>query len=127
MTDQTKEKEMNLHWNNITMGLCVALLMTAVLWMGNPLFGQLQNGNIVGSITDPNDELVPGARVVVTNELTKSERSTVTASDGAYVFQLLPAAPYTVTVEMSGFKKYVNRGVIVDVGRSTRVDIKLDL
>ncbi len=101
----------------------VLVVMTAV----TPVRAQTQNGNVIGAITDPAGALISGATVSATNQLTKAVRTVVSASDGTYLFQLLPAGTYTITAEMTGFKKFVNTDVVLLTNQDLRVDVRLQL
>jgi hypothetical protein len=68
---------------------------------------------------------VPGATVRVVNGGTKLEKTYVTDSSGYYVAPLLPPGVYEVTVELTGFKKFVKTDVKVDSGAKVQVDSAL--
>ena len=81
-----------------------------------PCLAQIQAGRIVGTITDPNQAVVPNAKVVITNNETNQSQTLTT--NGAGDFVLTPANPgtYRVEVSASGFgTSEVNR-VEVTVG-----------
>ncbi|MSO22102.1 MAG: carboxypeptidase regulatory-like domain-containing protein [Acidobacteria bacterium] len=107
--------------------LIVALLFAISLSLGGVVYAQTQNGNIIGQIADPAGALVPGVTVTAVNGTTQAERKAVTASDGTYLFSLIPTGEYSVTVEHAGFKKYVNRDVRVHFNENVRVDVKLEI
>jgi hypothetical protein len=72
-----------------------------------PLFAQNTSGSITGVVQDPSGAVIPGVRVVLINQDQGIEaRQTVTNEVGLYVFSALPAATYTVTAELPGFKAY---------------------
>ncbi len=83
-------------------------------------FGQ-SNGSISGTVKDANGGVVPRAAVTVANPSAGVAQSTTTNGEGDFVFPLLPPGIYTVTAEMSGFKKSERAGVVVDV--ATKVSI----
>ena len=67
-------------------------------------------GTISGSVLDSSSAPVPKARVTVTNTATGLNREALTASDGGFVFPLVPVGPYTVSVEAPGFRR-LNKGI----------------
>jgi len=82
-------------------------------------------GSIVGQVTDSSGAVVPGAKVTITSVETGVKRPTTTASDGHFLMPALPPANYTVTVEMTGFKKAISASAKVDTTDTVRVDMLL--
>jgi hypothetical protein len=68
-------------------------------------------GQISGVVTDSGGGVLPGATVVLKNAGTNSTRETVTGADGAFLFPDLLAGKYDVTVTVSGFKTYEQKGI----------------
>jgi carboxypeptidase family protein len=68
-----------------------------------------------------------GATVTATNTATQVSAKTTATSTGKYTIPLLRAGTYDVSVEQTGFKKYVQTGVLVEVGQTVRVDAALQL
>lgn len=83
-------------------------------------------GTIRGAVTDSSGARLPGATVVVVNSNTGIEtRRLTTNSSGEYVAPLLPVGTYEIDVEGPGFKRYAERGVVVNV--SDRLEKNLQL
>jgi len=59
--------------------------------------GQTDQGRIVGAVADANGAIIPGATVLVKNERTGEERSTVTNESGYYIIASLKPSLYTVS------------------------------
>ena len=98
----------------------VRLLMLALAGFviaGTPLRAQAVAGSISGVVQDAQGAVVPAAKVTLTNENQGegSARTVNTTSDGTFVFSPVLAGKYTVTVEVMGFKKYVQSGIALDV------------
>src|SRR5215471_13549347 len=72
---------------------------------------QAVNGSLLGTITDPNDAVLPGATVTLVDVNTNIKRSTTTNESGNYVFGNLPQGTYSIEVERDGFKKFFQTGV----------------
>ena len=113
--------------NRLGIALYVSLIASVPFSAWSPLYAQLQNGNIIGTIVDPGGAFVPGVTVTAMNETSNTSRTVTSGSDGTYPFQLLPAGSYTITAEVPGFKKFTNSNVKLDVGQGLPVDIKLEL
>lgn len=86
--------------------------------------GQLPSGSIAGSVLDPSDAVVRGAKVTARSVLNGSERSRETDSKGEFSFGLLPPGVYELRLEEKGFQDLRKR-VVVQTGATTRVDIQL--
>ena len=80
-----------------------------------------------GTVTDSQGAVVPGARITINNAATGVSRSVVTDSSGAYVFSLLPVGSYQLTVELTGFRKYERRNILLQANENIRVDAALDV
>ena len=78
--------------------ISLAFLMIAVV-ISIPLLtnAQTDQARIVGTVTDANGAVVPGASVVVKNERTGEERSATTNEAGYYIVSPLKASVYSVT------------------------------
>ncbi len=100
--------------------LCIAMLgLTAI--------AQVQNGEFSGTVTDPSNAAVPGAKVTITNRGTNLSVSVTTNQSGVYDVKELPAGVYRIRVEASGFKTFENSSVSLDVGIIARLDAKMQL
>ncbi len=86
---------------------------------------QESRGSITGRITDPQNALVAGANITVTNVETNTSRKTVTNETGYYEVVLLDPGTYSVTAESQGFKKLVRAGVVLSTGDRLTVDMQL--
>ncbi|PYQ39883.1 MAG: TonB-dependent receptor, partial [Acidobacteria bacterium] len=96
-------------------------LLFAMLVLGAPGVGaQGTGGRISGTVLDSSGAVLPGATVTIVQEQTKLTKSTTTDKDGAYLFVSLPVGTYTVSAELSGFRKQVKSGyTLVSDGRVT--------
>jgi hypothetical protein len=100
-------------------------LLVMFLGLGAPARAQLDNGAISGTVFDPAGKVVPGAQVVIRGELTGTTYSTASSSTGSYTFPSVHPGKYDLSVSAPGFKTSVNHGVVVAVGVSTALDIRL--
>jgi hypothetical protein len=88
---------------------------------------QSTTGSIEGLVTDPSGAVVPNAAITVTDLGTTIETRTTSDRNGNYVVTPLPIGLYSVTVEASGFKKFVTTGIKVNVQDRLRVDAELQV
>src|SRR5260370_15592720 len=108
--------------------LCfVTLLIVACCAIGAMAQSQASTGQIVGTVKNPNGELVPGATVTVTNPATGLSRTITTNDQGGFSAVNLPSGEYTVNVEAQGFGKFTQTGYRVEVGSAITADITLSI
>lgn len=86
---------------------------------------QTFRGTILGNVTDQTGATVGSAKVTIRNTETGQTRETLTTEDGSYRAPELSLGTYTVTVEKTGFKTSVTKGIKVDVATESRVDAAL--
>jgi len=103
----------------------VAVAIASLITLA-PRAGYAQaSAGVTGTITDPTGAVVPNAKVTITNEETSAASNTVSGSAGTYSFRGLLPGKYTVTVDGSGFKKEVKRGVNIEVSTTATIDFAL--
>src|SRR3989442_6426781 len=91
---------------------------------------QEAGGKIIGTVTDPQGAVVPGAKVTVTNTSTLTRqisRETTTNEDGNYQALSLPIGNYQVVIERQGFKKFVSAGSKLEINQELRIDAQLEV
>jgi len=94
-----------------TRSICI-LVCALCLATAYQSFGQATTSEISGSVHDAQDARVADAIVRVRKLDTNLERSVLTQTDGRFRFPGLAIGPYELTVEHTGFAKYV-RGPIL--------------
>jgi hypothetical protein len=106
-------------WNNWRL-LWVFISASVVI----PAIGQqmaapdLQPGTISGTVTDVNDDIVPGADVILQSSVTGERRSMVSGDDGAYTFDdLRPGVPYHVKISADGFVTWTSPAIMLSPGQ----------
>ena len=107
--------------------LFVAVLLVAVLLVPLPAWAQLGTGDLRGKVVDQQGAVLPGVSIVATNEASGQYRESVSSTDGSFSMVALTPGLYTLTAELSGFKKYQRSGVRVEVGRAFAIDIPLSV
>ena len=81
----------------------------------------------IGIVSDPTGAVVPGAKIVLTDNNKGYTYNAVTDSVGRYVLLDLPASNYKLTVEASGFKSTTQEGIILEVAAKLAIDVKLQI
>ena len=102
-----------------------AILFVLVLSAG--MYAQGTTSRVTGSITDTAGAAIPGATVSLTNEGTGVTLTTTSSDSGSYLFDLILPGTYRVTVEKSGFKRFVANGNQALVNQPTTVNAQLEV
>jgi Carboxypeptidase regulatory-like domain len=103
------------------------LLLAFSLVGGSFAFGQQATATIGGTVKDPLGALVAGATVTLTNSGTGISRETKVGSDGTYLFTLVPIGTYSISVEATGFRKFVQNGIVLNINQNAKQDVALQL
>jgi len=81
--------------------------------------------SVRGSITDPTGSTVAGAKVLLANSDSKTERNATTGEQGEYQFLFVPPGTYTLTVTAKGFQRYQLAGLQLLVNTPATVNAEL--
>ncbi|HYP26743.1 MAG TPA: TonB-dependent receptor [Blastocatellia bacterium] len=104
------------------------IFLTALMLLPvGPVLGQGTTSRVTGTVLDSGGAIIPGATVTLTNEATQISYTTDTTSTGTYVFDSVQVGTYTVTVEKSGFKKFVSAGNQLSIGQPMTVNVELEI
>src|SRR5947209_6073226 len=99
----------------------------ALLVLSTQIDAQTVTGTILGAVSDTTGARVAAATVTAINESTQEKHSTSSNAMGDYLLIALPVGNYRVEVESPGFKKFVHRGVVLEINQNARVDARLEL
>jgi Carboxypeptidase regulatory-like domain/TonB dependent receptor-like, beta-barrel len=103
--------------------LCLALF--GLLLSSTVTLAQLSTAQLSGRVTDESSAVLPGVTVTATQTDTGFVRSDVTDGSGAYILSNLPTGPYRLDVSLSGFRTYVQTGIVLQVAASPVVNVVL--
>ena len=84
------------------------------------------NTSLVGTVTDAN-AAVMGAKVTAVNVGTNDTYSATTDEQGNYSITFVREGTYTITTEQTGFRKSVQKGILVENNRTVRTDVRLEV
>ncbi len=87
----------------------------------------LAQGSIFGKVNDASGGVLPGVTVTVAGPALQAPLVVVTASSGAYQMPSVPNGTFSVTFELSGFKKVVRNGIVITSGFNAPVDMKMEV
>ena len=89
------------------------------------LFAQSGTATLTGTVIDQAGAVLAGVKVVVRDPETGFERETLTNQSGNYNLPGLRPASYEITAELRGFRKRSQRGFVVEVNQTARLDMEM--
>ena len=104
-----------------------SLLALGILFTTCFMYAQSTGGRIIGRVTDTSGAVVPGAKVILTNEATGVDYNSESNGNGDFSVLQVPVGIYTVTVDHSNFKKYVRTGVRLELNQVLNLAISMQL
>ncbi len=111
-------------WQNILTAALVAAVILFVVPLAN---AQSTGGRIRGTVMDTSGAAIAAAKVTIINEATHASREAETGADGEYVFLEIPVGAYEVNAQSAGFKKYVRKGIVLNLNQVASLDITLQV
>jgi hypothetical protein len=100
----------------------LAILITPAL-----LYAQGATAQIAGTVRDQSGAVLPGADVTATQTDTGFTRGTVSDEGGNYVLSNLPVGPYRLQATLSGFRRFQQTGIVLQVNANPVINIALSL
>src|SRR5260370_39798761 len=83
---------------------------------------------ILGTVSDSKGGFVPNVAVTITNADQRVVVRTVSTDDhGQFVAPLLPVGRYNVAAEITGFKKAIQSGIVLNVDDRGAVNFSLEV
>ena len=103
-----------------------ALVVCFIAVLSGSAWGQTK-ASLRGTVTDQSSGVVAGAKVILTNTGTGIARTTTTANDGSYLFDLVEVGKYSLTVDKSGFETFIQDGIVLELNQNGRLDVALKI
>src|ERR1017187_2179105 len=104
----------------------LGVLLFATL-LSDRVWAQEVTATVSGRVTDSSGAVVPGVSVEVKNTQTNQVISAKTDASGNYVAPYLHPGTYDITAEATGFKKFIQTGLVLSVNQAATLDIGLQL
>jgi hypothetical protein len=82
---------------------------------------------VSGTVTDQSGSAVGNTQVRMTETGKSVVHSTVTDDTGRYLLPNLPVGPYILEAQASGFKNYVQTGIVLQVGNTISLNVALQV
>jgi len=98
-----------------------------LIWIGGVALAQENNAELRGRVLDSQGATIAGATLTITNQATGVYRQAASGEDGTYFMTALTPGIYSLVAESPGFKKYSRSGIRLDLGRTTTLDLSLEV
>ena len=99
-------------------------IVLLILLIALPMAAQT-TGSASGKVTDTGGGAVPGVTVEAKSVSLQGVRTSVTDTEGVYRLSLLPPGEYTLSFRLQGFAPETRRGLTVNLGKDTTLDVSL--
>jgi hypothetical protein len=110
---------MRLRASFLTLTFIFSLVITTHAQQGTSQVG--------GKVTDQGGGVLPGVTVTITNEDTGIGREIVSGAEGSYFASQMNPGRYRIVTKLEGFKSLERRNIVLEVGRTTTVDLTLEV
>jgi len=127
-TDQQTIIGGSMNTSSLTRKLCFTAKSFAALLLicaGSIAFAQQVTGTILGTVQDPQGNVVNTASVKATNVETGFSRSASSNGVGEYRIDYLPVGKYTLEATAPTFERFVQKNIALDVEQELTVNISL--
>src|SRR4051812_21846345 len=98
-----------------------------VLLLAVPAWAQQGTSELRGRVQDAQSGILPGVTVTVRNQATGMFRETVSGADGSFIASGLTPGTYEVVAELQGFKKFNRKDLVLEVGKTASIDVKMEV
>ncbi len=114
---------------SLSMTYLKAVCLALVVCLSFPvlLSAQGTGGRVLGRIADPTGAVLAAVKVTATNEATGVARDVTSNDSGDYGFPDLPVGTYTLTFDLTGFKKAVRRSIALDINQVITLNMTMQL
>ena len=99
----------------------------AALFVVNGVLAQSNLATVTGVVVDTTDASLATVKMTLRHLETNIPRSVITDNSGAFTLTNLPPGSYELTAERDGFRRFVQRGMVLQVGQILRADVKMEL
>jgi carboxypeptidase family protein len=103
-----------------------AFVLAAMLTFPADAGAQSFKATVVGTVVDASGAVVPGATVTIVQEGTGLTQTAVTGVAGTFSLPQLPPGRYQLTVELAGFRKFVQSALVLETDQVRRVEATLE-
>ena len=110
-----------LRWLVVVVAVAVALMLPSML------AAQGATGRIVGRVADPSGAVLAGVKITLTNQATAISVQGQSNDSGDYSFVNIAPGTYQASFELKGFKKNLQKDIILDVNQVLTLNSTLQI
>lgn len=92
-----------------------------------PVAAQEFRATVTGHVSDTSGAAMPKVSVQIMNLGTNETAVAITNGQGVYSLPFLKPGAYRLTVEAPGFKRYVRDNIVLNVGDTSGIDVKMEV
>jgi hypothetical protein len=108
----------------LRIGIAITFMLSAAVL---PARAQQGTSELGGKVSDAQGGVLPGVTIVVTNEDTGLIREVESGPGGIYFISQMIPGRYRVAARLEGFKALDRRGIVLNVGQTTTLDLSLEV
>jgi len=105
--------------------ILLAVFLTTLVSV--PAWSQSEYGSLTGRVTDPVGAVIAGVSISLVNVGTNESRAGTTSGSGDFIFGDLIPGYYVLDLQKDGYRRVVQKAVVVRVQTTIRVDVALQL
>jgi len=124
LSPRLRSSKLSLHAEKLKT-VCLALVMC--LSLSSLLAAQGTGGRILGRISDPTGAVLSGVKVTATNDATGVSQDSLSNDSGDYVFPNLAVGTYSLSFDLTGFKKGIRHSIALDVNQVITLNMAMQL
>jgi hypothetical protein len=107
--------------------ILAVVVLALFLLIGSFAVAQSPNGSITGMVLDPDGKSIPGAEIIVVNDLTAVKYVSSTNGEGIFTVANLPPGPYRIQLSKVGFKTIIKPDIILNVQDAISINFTLPI
>jgi outer membrane receptor protein involved in Fe transport len=107
--------------------MCFFLGLILIFGSTMPVWAQFTTARLSGIVSDSSGAVVAGATITVQDLQTGYTQTTKSEPTGQYLFPSLPVGTYQIAVSMTGFTRYVQKGIVLSVGQAATQNVQLQV
>jgi len=104
--------------------LCFSFMILLLVLLASSAALAESSGTIIGHVIGPDGAAIPGARLLLHNDITGYRAEAVSGPDGSFRFYNIPFNPYHLHADLEGFAPFL---VIVNVRSPAPADVTVKL
>ncbi|HUR35265.1 MAG TPA: carboxypeptidase regulatory-like domain-containing protein, partial [Vicinamibacterales bacterium] len=105
----------------------MSAIVMALLVLASTASAQQGTTELRGRVADAQGAVLPGVTVTVRNQDTGMYRETVSGDDGSFIATGIVPGRYEVAAELQGFKKFIRRDLVLEVGKTASIEVPLEV